>query len=239
MKKQNNAKKVKVIFGIIALVIIIVSIIYFFPMMKELSTLEGKLEFKRKIQTTGIYGFLFLSLLQIAQILLIILPGEPLEILAGMCYGKIWGTLFIMITSTIISTIIFILVKKYEKKFVHNFYDKEKIKKIEKNRFFKNPKKIERILFILFLIPGTPKDLLVYVSGLFPIKTHRFILITTIARIPSIVTSTIAGDNLMKGSWKSGIILYLVITLIIVVGVYIYNIFDKDKTADKAIDAIK
>ena len=58
---------------------------------------------------------------------------------------------------------------------------------------FQNPKKVEMILFILFLLPGTPKDLLVYIAGLLPIKPSRFIIISTLARIPSIVSSTYAA----------------------------------------------
>ena len=104
---------------------------------------------------------------------------------------------------------------------------------------FKNPKKIEFIIFILFFIPGTPKDLLTYVSGLFPIKLWRFIVITTIARIPSIITSTLAGANIATGNWKLGLALYAIIFLIVVAFIYIYNRFDKDKTAKNVIDSIK
>ena len=88
--------------------------------------------------------------LQVAQIFLIIIPGEPIEILAGMCYGTICGTVFIMVSAGIISTIIFFLVRKYGKRFVYNFCDKEKVAKIENSKLFKNPNKIEMIMFILF-----------------------------------------------------------------------------------------
>ena len=129
---------------------------------------------------------------------LIIVPGDPIEILAGMCYGGLWGTVFIMASAGIISTIIFFLVRKFGKKFVYNFCDKEKVEKIEKSKLFQNPKKIEMILFLLFLMPGTPKDLLVYVSGLLPIKPIKFILISTFARFPSVITSTLAGNEILN-----------------------------------------
>ena len=61
-------------------------------------------------------------------------------------------------------------------------------------------------MLILFLIPGTPKDLLVYVAGLLPIKPIKFILISTFARFPSVITSTLAGDRLAIGDWKMSII---------------------------------
>ena len=210
-----------------------------FPVMKELSTKEGQIAFKEKVSSSGILGLLMLLVLQIAQIFLIIIPGEPIEILAGMCYGPIWGTVFIMASAGIISVIIFFLVRKYGKKFVYNFCDKEKVKKIENGKLFKNPKKIEIIMLILFLLPGTPKDLLVYIAGSLPIKPIRFVLISIFARFPSVISSTLAGANLAIGDWKKSIIMYVGIVLIAIIIILIANKFDKDKLAEKAIKTIK
>ena len=66
-------------------------------------------------------GMLSLFGLQIAQIFLIIVPGEPIEILAGMCYGGLWGTVFIMVSAAIISITIYLLVRKFGRKFVYDF----------------------------------------------------------------------------------------------------------------------
>ena len=115
----------------------------------------------------------------------------------------------------------------------------KKIAKIENNKLFQNPKKIEMIMLILFLIPGTPKDLLVYVSGLLPIKPLKFILISTFARFPSIITSTLAGEQLALGNWQMSIILYVAIMLVVAIIVLIINKLDKDKVTKKAIKIIK
>lgn len=156
------------------------------------------MEFKEKVEKSGVLGMLMLFGLQVAQIFLIIVPGEPIEILAGMCYGTFFGTAFIMISASIISISIFLLVRKFGKRFVYDFCEKKQINKIENNKLFHNPKKLEKILLILFLIPGSPKDLLVYASGLLPISTLKFILISTFARLPSVITSTIAGENIVN-----------------------------------------
>ncbi len=198
MSTKNKVKIFKAIIVIIIVGIIIGAIAYFFPVVKNLSSLEGQIKFKQKVMDSGIIGFLMLFGLQIAQIFLFIIPGEPIEILAGMCYGSIWGTVFIIVSSCIVSLTIFILVRKFGRKFVYSFSDKDKIQKIENSKLFQNPKKIEWIMFILFLIPGTPKDLLVYIAGLLPIKPVKFILISTFARFPSVITSTLAGDNILK-----------------------------------------
>ena len=146
---------------------------------------------------------------------------------------------YIMVSACIISTIIFLLVRKYGKKFVYEFCDKEKIDKIENSKLFQNPQKIEFILLILFLIPGTPKDLLVYISGLLPIKPLKFILISTFARFPSVISSTLVGANIVGGNWKIGVILYVAIVLAVGAIVLIINKFDKDEITKQAIKTIK
>lgn len=238
MEKQK-VKVFKLTMTILAIAIIVGIIIYMFPVMRELSTKEGQLAFKEKVSSSGILGLLMLFALQVAQIFLIIIPGEPIEILAGMCYGPIWGTVFIMASAGIISTIIFFLVRKYGKRFVYNFCDKEKVAKIENSKLFKNPNKIEMIMFILFLLPGTPKDLLVYIAGLLPINPVKFVLISVFARFPSVISSTLAGANLAVGDWKKSIIMYLAIVLVAIIVILIANKFDKDKLAEKAIKTIK
>lgn len=190
---------------------------------------------KKKLVTHGIWGLLTLFGLQFAQIFLIILPGEPIEILAGMCYGGLGGLIFVTASAFIISSVIFFMVRKLGKKFVYDFCDEEKVKKIENSKIFKNPKKIEWIMIILFLIPGTPKDLLVYIAALLPIKPLRFILISTFARFPSVVSSTFAGDNLLEGNWKNSIIIYAVTFLLVGISIFIVNKLDKSKTTEEAL----
>ena len=239
MSKNNKLKIFKIILTIMLLVLIIGIIVYLFPVMKNLSSIEGQVEFKQKVGDSGILGMLSLFGLQVAQIFLIIVPGEPIEILAGMCYGSLWGTVFIMISAFIISTTIFLLVRKFGKKFVYSFCSEEKVKKIENSKLFNNPKKIEMIMLILFLIPGTPKDLLVYIAGLLPIKPFKFILISSIARFPSVISSTLAGENLAVGDWKMSIILYAIVFILVAIIVFIINKFDKDKTTNEALKIIK
>ena len=223
---------------VVALVICIGATIYLFPVMKNLSTVEGQVAFKQKVESSGVLGLLSLFALEVAQIFLFIIPGEPIEILAGMCYGALWGTVFIMASAGIISIVIF-LVRKLGKKFVYEFCDEKKVKKIENSKLFQNPKKIEMIMLILFLLPGTPKDLLVYIAGLLPIKPTRFIVISVLARFPSVISSTLAGANIALGDWKLGILLYGVIVVAVAILIFIYQKFDKEKITSEALKTIK
>ena len=136
---MSKTRILKLVMFVVALVICIGATIYLFPVMKNLSTVEGQVAFKQKVESSGVLGLL--SLLEVAQIFLFIIPGEPIEILAGMCYGALWGTVFIMASAGIISTVIFFLVRKLGKKFVYEFCDEKKVKKIENSKLFQNPKK--------------------------------------------------------------------------------------------------
>ncbi len=235
-------KKKKIVnFIVLAMVIAIfvLAIIYLAPIMKDISTKEGQIAFKEKIESLGILGFLMLFGLELAQIFFVVIPGEPLEVLAGMCYGIIGGTIFITASVFIITVLIFFTVKKFGRKFVEESFGKEKIDKIENSKILKNPKKIEIIMTILFFIPGTPKDLLVYIGGLLPIKPLRFILISTFARFPSVISSTIAGAGLVTGNIKVSIISYAVTFAITAIILILVNVFDKSKETQEALQAIK
>ncbi len=235
---MSKSKILKIVLFIFVLAVIIGLIIYMFPVTKELATVEGRLNFKEKIDNIGFLGILVLFGLQIAQIFLIIIPGEPIEVLAGMCYGGLGGFIFIATSSALISLMIIFLVRKLGRKFVYDFCSKEKIEKIENSKIFKNSQKIEVIILLLFLIPGTPKDLLVYIAALLPINPIKFIIISTIARIPSIVSSTIVGENLIVGNWQMSLIIYSITFLLVAICIFLANKFDKNKTAKSVIDSL-
>lgn len=236
---MKKTKIFKIIIAILAISIILGMIIYLIPIMKNLSTQEGQIAFKEKIDELGFLGLLMLFGLQLAQIFLIIIPGEPIEVLAGMCYGTFGGLAFIMISAVIITALIVFMVKRFGRKFVYDFCSKEKIEKIENSKMFKNHKRLEWIIIILFLIPGTPKDLLVYIGALLPINTYRFIIISTLARFPSVISSTLAGANLVVGNWKFSILIYGITFLIVGTIIFIINKFDKSKATKDIIESIK
>ena len=239
MENKNRIVFVKLILVIFVVITFIGLIAYLFPVMKNLSTHEGQIAFKQKIDESGMFGFLTLLVLQFAQIFLVIIPGEPLEILAGMCYGSIGGTIFCLCSVALSTAIVFGLVRKFGKKFIYQSFDQKKIDRIEKSKIFQNPKKIELILALCFAITGAPKDLLLYIGGLLPVKPIRFILISTFCRLPSIVSSTIVGDYFSEGNWKVSMMVYGITFALTILTFGIIRIFDKDKLTEKALNELK
>lgn len=154
-------------------------------------------------------------LLMMLQVIIAIIPGEPLEIAAGYAFGAIEGALLCTLGITIGAVLVFLFVKKYGRPFVELFFPAEKIDSV---RIFKQPRKLNAVAFIVFLIPGTPKDLLTYLAGLTPMKLNAWLFITTVARLPSVVTSTIAGNAINEQQYGTVILVFSLATLLALVG---------------------
>ncbi len=238
-KSSKKMKIIKLILLIIVIALIAGLIAYLYPVMKNLTTPEGQAAFKDRVNSSGVIGFLTLLGLQFAQIFLVVLPGEPLEILAGMCYGAIGGTLFILFSVAFSTTIVFLLVRKFGKEFIYQSFSKERIDKIENSKIFQNPKIIEYILALCFAITGVPKDILIYIGGLLPIKPLHFILISTFCRLPSIISSTIVGQYFSEGNLKVSLIIYGITFVITIIALAIIKFFDKNKITESAFNELK
>lgn len=239
MKKINKAQAMKLIALIITIAILVIATIYMIPIIKQINTPEGQAEFKEKITNSELTGMLILFGLELAQVVLAVLPGEPVELLAGICFGPIWGTIFLMISVFIVTAMIYFFVKKYGRDFIYEFFPKEKVNKLENSKLFKDPQKIETVMALLFLIPGTPKDLLVYIGGLLPIKTSRFLALATLLRFPSIISSTIVGSKIMDGNVKIIVMVYVATFILAGLVIWLVNKFDKNKVTKEAIKVIK
>ena len=122
--------------------------------------------------------------------------------------------------TTLSSIAIFLFVKKFGMRFVTLFIAEEKIHSL---KFLQNARRLNLIAFILFFIPGTPKDVLTYIVGLTPMRLRTWVLITTVARIPSVITSTIGGDALGTQNYLFAVIVFVATAAISGLGVLAYR----------------
>lgn len=200
------------------LIMIVITVIAL-PYMELLGKTEYQQEFKNWIDSIGAYGFLLVILMQVIQVIIAFIPGEPIEIIAGVLYGGILGFVICIIGCILASTFIFYLSKKYGIPLINKLF-KEKTQKYD---FINNTQKLQIIVFILFLIPGTPKDMLTYLVGLSPLTLSRFILISSFARIPSILSSTFLGSTMIQGKWETSLIIFVVTGVIGILGVVYHD----------------
>lgn len=177
-------------------------------------------DFHNFLQSFGWKGRLIVFALQVLQVVVALIPGEVIELGAGYAYGAVEGALICLIGVALSSAVVFTLTKKIGIRLVEVFISREKINEL---RFINSEEKLKRLIFLLFFIPGTPKDVLTYIVGLTRISLSQFLGITMIARIPSILTSTICGQMLGVENYKTAIIVYAITGLCSGLGYWLYT----------------
>lgn len=220
MEKKIDKKQKRSAIAVIALVIVFSLWIMWVvgrPLIRYASEPE---RFRQWIDGYGIWGPAVYMGCVILQVLVAFIPGEPLELVAGYAFGSIQGTLLCLIASSVGSVLVFGLVRRFGIKLVNVFYSEEKLREL---RFLKHSKKRDILYAIIFILPGTPKDLLCYFAGLTDMKFTTFLLICSVGRIPSILTSTASGDALGQASYIPALIILGGTLLISGGGVLLYR----------------
>jgi uncharacterized membrane protein YdjX (TVP38/TMEM64 family) len=167
--------------------------------------------FQRTISSMGVGGWLVLLGIQYVQIVVAFIPGGPIQILAGALYGPIGGLATCVLGMLLATATVFSLTQRYGRRVVALFI---KDKEFRQYHFIEKESRLERLVFLLFLIPGAPKDALTYLFALTPIPLSRFLLLSIVARIPAALTSALAGDSFAEGEWLRALAYFLVITAI-------------------------
>lgn len=218
-QKERKSKKLIGWICIISFLLIFTAIFYFVgkPMIKFADQPES---FRAWVDEHGIWGRLVFTGMMALQIIVAVIPGEPLEITAGYAFGMAEGTLLCMLGAFAGGTVVFLFVRYFGIKVVDIFIPREKITQL---KFLNNKKRLTLLTTIVFLIPGTPKDILTYFAGLTPMKLTTWMLITTFARLPSIITSTAGGNALGTKEYAAAALVFAVTVVASGVGLLIYK----------------
>ena len=233
MSTQNEERhlttKQKKIISVIVLVLFLgfSALVAWFIGKPMISLVSEPEKFRGWVESRGNWGRLIFIGMMVFQVLIALVPGEPLEIGAGYAFGAVEGTLLCVIGITLGSLLVFFLVRKFGVRLVEVFFSIEKIRSL---KFLQNEKRLDAIIFLIFFIPGTPKDLLSYFVGLTDINPLHWFIIVTIARLPSIITSTVGGNALGGQEYKFAVTVFAVTLIISVCGALIYNKISKIKS---------
>ncbi len=218
---DKDIKKQKAI--IIAVMVVLflvfaaVGIVVGVPLARSASEPE---HFRDWISSLGWLGNGAYVLLVILQVVVALIPGEPVEILGGYAFGIWRGTLLYLIGAFIGSVIVFLLVKKFGKVAAEIFFSKEKLDSL---KILQTSPKRTLIFSVIFTVPGTPKDLLAYFAGLTDMKLSTWLIIAAFGRIPSAITSTISGSALGDGKYVSLVITLAVTLVLSLAGLLVYK----------------
>lgn len=218
-RMSDRHKKIISIVGFIIFILFTVVVGWFIgkPLFQYVDEPES---FKAWVSGYGMWSWLVCIGMMVLQIIIAIIPGGALEIGAGYAFGILEGSILCIIGSIIGCAIVFQFVRIFGVKLVEAFFSLEKINSL---KFLKDEKKRDTLAFIIFLIPGTPKDLLSYFMGLTNMKFSRWLLISTIARTPAIVVSAMGGDALGSKKYVMAIIVLVITTLISILGMFFYR----------------
>ena len=167
-----------------------------------------------------LFGRLAFLGIRTLQTVVTILPAEAVEIAAGYGFGAIEGMILCLIGSIIGSAIIFGFTKMFGVRMAEAFISRDKINSLG---FIHSAKRRDLLFFIIFLIPGTPKDTLSYLVGLTPMRLSTFLVLSGIARIPSIITSTLGGHAIGEQQYLAAVLIFAATALLSIAGIWLYR----------------
>lgn len=213
---QQKALGVAVIVAAIVMMLLILVLVGV-PLLRFASQPE---RFRAWVDSHGFVGRLAYIGMVFLQVMVAILPGEPFEIAGGYAFGAVEGTLLCLLASTLGSICVFLLVRRFGQRLVEVFFSREKLRSI---RFLKATPRRDLLFLIIFMLPGTPKDLLCFFAGLTDIRFGVWLVICSLGRLPAIISSTVGGDALGTKNYWGAILVFVVTLLISGAGLLIYE----------------
>lgn len=228
-ERKERSEKQKKWFGVaILLAVLAASALICWKVGRPMLQLAADPEaFRQWIEARGIWGrFLYVGMVFL-QVFVAVIPGEPLEIVGGCAFGTVEGMLLCLLGGMLGSSAVIVLVRRFGIRLVKLFFSEEKLRSI---RFLKSSPRRTFLFMLIFTLPGTPKDLLCYFAGLTDIRFPALLLICTLGRIPSVVTSAILGDALGTRSYFLAIVVFIVTLAVSCGGLLLYQRICKRNT---------
>lgn len=140
----------------------------------------------------GIAGPLICIGIQFLQVVVFAIPGEITQFAAGYVFGAGWGFIYSIIGILLGAAFDFGFAKVVGRPVVERMIGSEKLARIDESL---QSRKGHVAIFVLFLLPGTPKDAMSYAAGLSPLGLGRFLALSVPARAPALMASTLFGSE--------------------------------------------
>lgn len=153
----------------------------------------------RYVKQSGPWAPLVFIGLQALQIVVAPIPGEATGIIGGYLFGTLAGLIYSSIGLTIGSCLAFGMGRWLGHHFARRFVTPETYDMF----FFLTRTQGKFITFLLFLIPGFPKDFLCYILGASPLPFRIFFLLSTIGRIPGTWFLSMQGRQVRTAHYGS------------------------------------
>ena len=190
------------------------------PLIKEITEPGGLQRVTQEVRNAGPAGVLVLFGMQLLQVIVAFIPGEVVQVAAGMMYGTWGGAAIILAGCVVSSSAIFFIVHKLGAPFVRAMIPRKAMEKLEA---FEQTDKLGIMVFVLFLIPGIPKDVVTYLVPLTTMPLSKFVVLANVGRIPGVIASTMAADGLIQGDYLKSVILFTACAIVAVIAIVSYE----------------
>ncbi|MDR1135980.1 MAG: VTT domain-containing protein [Clostridiales Family XIII bacterium] len=218
--KEKGKKRIRNAIAILKFVLMLV-IIFGVPLAIFLMNpgfIENFKNFESINDMLGKYkvaSYVFFISAQILQVVISFIPGQAIQFATGYSYD-FWPACLITFTGITTGTIItFHIAKLLGSDAMHLIFGEEKLKKYIKTL---NSKKAYIAIFVIFLIPGIPKDMFTYAAGISEMKATGFTVLTMCARAPALMASILFGNMLRSGSYTGMIIMGVIVVTMCILG---------------------
>ena len=214
MSSASSGKKAIAVLKLILLVFIVAGIPAFLYLKygSGIFSKDTASTFAEYLRQNSRIAFLLIIGLQVIQVVVCILPGQPIQFAASYMFGVGVGFLLSVIGAVIGTTISFCLAKVLGSEAMHLFFGEEKVKEYQRRL---NSGKGLLIAFLIYLIPGVPKDLVSYAAGSSEMRFRPFLLAATLGRSPAMLGSLLIGHFFGKQNYNAMIIITAVIVFLL------------------------
>jgi len=223
MKKNSNPtiSSWKLAFTILKFVLFLIVLIgvpvYIFYNQRELlqtfDSLESVNAFLTEYRSASAFVYIGIQILQIA---IFIIPGQAIQLAGGYVFG-FWIGFALTLGGIFLGTVVtFYLARLLGKDAVHLIIGEERTKKTIDRL---NSKKALFIIFLIYLVPGIPKDAVTYAAGVSDMDVRPFVILSMLGRLPAMAGGVMIGSMLHTGSYLGVVLLSLFFVAAFIAGI--------------------
>lgn len=207
---KGLSKKTKIAF--IAVVLVVLAIVVYILWDPMMAFLKDPTKVANQIKAMGWPGVIVFFFINATHVLLPILPAGPYSMAAGLVWGSWIGTAICLVSSTFFSTILYLWIKKANPSIARYILHHRRLARFQK---YLESGRVGKSMFLLFLIPGSPKDFLAWIGGLLEISLSEWLMINMVGRFPGVFLTAATVSGLKNGN-------YAAVAAVVVVGILFY-----------------
>ena len=200
----------------LVLLVVVLPFVLFLSNREFFSQFSSIDDVENFIEGYGHLSGLVYIVFQIFQVVISLIPGEVFQVAAGYLFGPLWGIIYAVVGCAIGEAVAFGLARVLGRGFVRLFMSEEQFDKYSSRL---NSSRGYTLCFILYLIPGIPKDILCYVAGASEIRFLPFLGLSMTARLPGVIGSIAMGTLADRGNYAVAAVILGVAIIACVLGI--------------------